>query len=87
MESFLKTLLIVLLVYFALRFLFRLFGPYLMGLLAKRVARRFQNAFEQAGFDPNMGNPDPGPQKSAKRDTTKTNGKVVGEYIDFEEID
>ena len=87
MESFLKTLLIVLLVYFALRFVLRLAAPYMLKFVAKKMSRRFEQAFQQAGFDQ-----DPFTQKSQnsapKSDQKlRTNGKVVGEYIDFEELD
>jgi len=87
MESFLKTLLIVLLVYFAMRFLLRLAGPYLLKLLAKKMSRRFEQAFQQAGF-----NQDPSAQTSSEAASgqsgqPRTNGKVVGEYIDYEEVD
>ncbi|WP_336375832.1 DUF4834 domain-containing protein [Aureisphaera galaxeae] len=82
-----KTILIILLVYFGLKFLFRLLAPYAMRYIAKKAAQRFENAFGQAPFnDAGATYTQPNPSKSAD-DIPKSNGKVVGEYIDFEEID
>ncbi len=87
MISFLKTILIILLVYLGLKFLFRLLAPYAMRYLAKKAAQRFENAFGQAPFD--TGQPSQAQQQrtQTRGDIPKSNGKVVGEYIDFEEID
>ncbi|WP_461302955.1 DUF4834 domain-containing protein [Aureisphaera sp.] len=87
MISFLKTILIILLVYFTLKFLFRLLAPYAMRFIAKKAAQRFESAFGQAPFDgqgPGQGRQT---QTEPSKDIPKSNGKIVGEYIDFEEID
>ncbi len=88
MITFLKTILIILLVYYTLKFSFRFFGPYLMRFIAKKASQRFENAFG--------GNPFQQPNETSSGNTsfdkvpkknTRTSKKVVGEYVDFEEID
>ncbi|MBX2827526.1 MAG: DUF4834 family protein [Flavobacteriaceae bacterium] len=87
MISFLKTILIILLVYFGLKFLFRLLAPYAMRYLAKKAAQRFENAFEQAPFGTHGTSPGPQTRSDSNKDIPKSNGKIVGEYVDYEEID
>ncbi|HCQ77257.1 MAG TPA: DUF4834 domain-containing protein, partial [Leeuwenhoekiella sp.] len=41
--KFIQTLLIILLIFFGLRILFRFLSPYIMRYLAKKVGERFQN--------------------------------------------
>ncbi len=87
MISFLKTVLIILLVYMALKFLIKWLTPYFMRFILKKAAQRFENNF----------GPDPFQQSSAQDQdeitiekppkNRKSNGKVVGEYVDFEEVE
>ncbi|MET6990456.1 DUF4834 family protein [Sediminicola arcticus] len=84
----LKTVLIILLVYFFLKILAKWFGPKILRYAAKKTEQHFKEKF--GGF-PN--------QASAKEEkageviieknkgTTSSSSKKVGEYIDFEEID
>ena len=80
-------ILIVLLVYFGLKFLWRLAAPYAMRFLAKKAAQRFESAFGQNPFQSAEGFQQASPSSSKSNDRPKSNGKIVGEYIDFEEID
>jgi len=87
MISFLKTVLIILLVYLGVKYLLRWLTPYIMRFIAKKAAQRFENAFGQHPFgDPSAGTKD---EATLERDgqKPKSNGNVVGEYVDFEEID
>jgi len=89
---FLKTLLIILLVYYGLKILFRLLKPYLMKYIAKKAGQRFEQTFGHNPYDPNT-------QKRKSKDKegsvsidqmpTKKKGSKsdVGEYVDYEEID
>ncbi|MEL6811279.1 MAG: DUF4834 family protein [Bacteroidota bacterium] len=87
MISFLKTVLIILLVYLGLKFLFRLAAPYLMRFVAKKAAQRFESAFGQHPFHQSPQN-HPGEVTIDKTPgNPKTNGKIVGEYVDFEELE
>lgn len=79
MISFLKTVAIVLLVYFAVRFLLKLAAPYLMRYVTKKAEQKMQQAFK--GFEKQSSTQ---PEEPA---VPKKSSKVVGEYIDFEEVE
>jgi len=86
MNSFLETILIILLVYYALKIILKFSKPYLMRYVAKKANEKFGKTFDN---DPNT-NPK---QEEGKVtiDTSKANVKTskstVGEYVDFEEVD
>lgn len=84
--GFLKTILIIILVYYTLRLLARLFAPYLFKYAAKKFEQKFGNGYYYNSQSS---------EKTQKAGETvidsmpkqpKSN-KNVGEYIDFEEID
>ncbi len=81
MISFLKTLAIILLVYFALRFLIKLVTPYLVRFITKKAEQKVQQAFK--GFTEQAGRSG----QSEEPSVTKKSSKIVGEYIDFEEVE
>lgn len=85
--TFLKTILIILLIYYLLKILARWFAPKLFGYAAKKAERHFQETF---GAYPGQESTEEGiwgnTKKQNKR-TTKEASKDIGEYIDFEEID
>jgi hypothetical protein len=86
--GFLKTLLIIILVYYLLRLLGRWLAPKVFNYAAKKTERHFREAFERANMGGNAGE-----QKvqdlhnSQKSNSSRTSSKEVGEYIDFEEIE
>ena len=86
--GFLKTLLIIILVYYLLRLIGRWLAPKVFNYAAKKTERHFREAFEQANMGGNTRD-----QKvqdlhnSQKSNNTRTSSKEVGEYIDFEEIE
>jgi len=86
--GFLGTILIVVLVYYLLKILGRLFAPQLFRYAAKKTEKHFREQFGgSAGFDTTNGNHEGDviiKKKPPKRSTSK---KKVGEYIDFEEIE
>jgi len=85
--TFLKTILIVLLVYYAIKFLFRLAKPYLIRYISKKAGQQFEQFF---GNPANTNTP---PQKEGNItiDTmpsqNKGKGKKVGEYVEYEEVE
>lgn len=88
MTTFIKTVLILLLVYFGLKILFRLATPYIMRYIAKKAGQKMEQAFKsQYGYqqtrDENEGETVIG-KKQQKGSQSK---KPVGEYVDYEEID
>jgi len=80
LDGFFKTILIIVLVYVALRFLIRLALPYLMRYVAKKAGQKMENAFKGFQEAQHANRPEPQPVERKSK-------KVVGEYIDFEEID
>jgi hypothetical protein len=87
MISFLKTILVILLVYLALKFLLRLLGPYIMRFIAKKAAQRFENTFGQNPFQQTQKQDKEEITIDGSSKKTPTDGKTVGEYIDFEDVD
>lgn len=85
--AFLKTLLIILLVYFGLKFLFKLVAPYLMRYLAKKTAQKFENAFGQSPFGQQQSDPEGSVTIDGAPSTKSKSKSTVGEYVDYEEID
>jgi len=87
MISFLKTILIVYLVYLALKYLLKWLSPYIMRFVAKKAAQKFESAFGQNPFQQNNEAPQTEETIDRTTKTPKSNGKVVGEYVDFEELE
>ena len=84
---FLKTILIILLIYYLLKILARWFAPKLFGYAAKKAEKHFQETF---GAFPGQDESENGNWSNAGRQdkrTTKEASKDIGEYIDFEEIE
>jgi hypothetical protein len=53
MMTFVKTILIVLLVYYGLKFLLKLAAPYLMRYISKKASQKFGGSFGQESQDYN----------------------------------
>lgn len=86
--TFLKTILIILLVYFLVKLLARWFAPRILSFAAKKAEKYFQEKF--GSF--NGSAPKDGETIGNKNTNNSTHSKnrtseKVGEYIDFEEID
>lgn len=88
--EFLRIVLIILLVYFGLRILFRLLGPYLLKYVARKAKERFGQM--QGEYTTRESNEKTREQEGKTTihhipEDYKTSNKKVGEYIDYEEID
>ena len=80
----LKTILIILLVYFGLKILFRWFGPILLRYFMKKMGKKFEQQFNQR--PPSQ--TEKGKVTIDKKNSSRSaSDKKVGEYIDYEEID
>ncbi|MBU2930260.1 DUF4834 family protein [Winogradskyella psychrotolerans] len=87
----LRTILIILLVYFGFKILARLFAPILLKFAAKKAEEKFGGQF--GGFQ----NPNQQRQKQKQKEgetvidkmpnQSKSSNPKLGEYIDYEEID
>lgn len=86
--GFLKTILIVLLVYYALKLLAKWFAPRLFRYAAKKTEEHFKEKFEGFADQNRAAEEQVGDviiEKKTKKKTSSSN--TVGEYIDFEEIE
>lgn len=87
----LRTILIILLVYFGIKILSRIFAPLLLRFVAKKAEEKFGQQF--GGFQ-NKNNQQQ-QQKQKEGETVidkmphqpKSSNSEVGEYVDYEEID
>ncbi|MBG26449.1 MULTISPECIES: DUF4834 family protein [Croceibacter] len=87
--EFLKVILIILLVYFGLKFLFRLLGPLLMKYAMKKMGKKFEEQFSQF----NSMNKQQAPQEKEGEvvldkvpKNKRKSSKTVGEYVEYEEV-
>ena len=84
--GFLRTILIILLVYYGVKILMRLFAPYFVRYMSKKMQERFGGQFQQQ--QPERKGPKEGETVIDKMPQQhRTSDKKVGEYIDYEEID
>lgn len=86
--AFLRTILIILLVYYGLKILVRLFAPKILNYAAKKTESHFKQAFEgfsnqQTDKEEKVGDVIINKKSPKKKDDSEK----VGEYIDFEELD
>ncbi|CAM1372576.1 DUF4834 family protein [Tenacibaculum xiamenense] len=82
--NFLRTLLIILLVYYAVKFVVKLFGPYLLKKAVDKVQKKAQS---QYGNQQETTVEEGKTVIDKKPNNVKNSNKDVGEYVDFEEID
>ena len=84
--SFIRTLVWIVLIYYAIKFFFRLFGPMIFQQVVKKAGENFQQQFQQQQQyqqEYQQSHQHQAPLKQDKPHETKK----VGEYIDYEEID
>ncbi|WP_340198735.1 DUF4834 family protein [Ascidiimonas sp. W6] len=83
----LRTILIIVLVYYVLKILARIFGPSLFKYASKKAEKRFNEQFNKQQQYRNQ-NVNEGEVTIEKKPSTKSkSANKLGEYIDFEEID
>jgi hypothetical protein len=81
----LKTLIYILLFYYAFKFLAKLFAPFLIKKVANTVQKKAEQQFGGEQVKPNIKEGETIIDK-APRNQNQSNSSV-GEYVDFEEID
>ncbi|MBP2832739.1 DUF4834 family protein [Aquimarina sp. U1-2] len=84
LQGVLKVILIILLLYYGLKIVTRLFGPLLLRYVTKKAGEKFQQQFNQYQQPDQTQEGDVSIHKKSKK---KATNKDVGEYIDFEELD
>ncbi|MUP45542.1 DUF4834 family protein [Gramella sp. BOM4] len=85
----LKTILIVLLVYFGLKIFFRFFGPMILKYFMKKMGKKFEQQFNQqfGGYQQQNQKQEGEVSIDKNSGSKRRSNKKVGEYIDYEEID
>lgn len=85
--GFVRTILIIVLVWYVIKTLTRLFAPFLMRYMSNKVQQKFEGQFgqQQQRSQPNQKDGETVIDKIPNRNTT-SNSKV-GEYIDYEDVD
>ena len=78
----LKTLLIFVLVYTILKYLMRLFAPFIVKSIAKKAEAHFRNQSA-----PNQPTQKEGEISIDKMPNSKSSNSNVGEYVDYEEVE
>lgn len=87
MMTFLKTILIILLVYFGLKFLLKWAKPYIMSYVAKKAGKQFEKMFQQTA-NPNNETSEAGKTTIDRNPVGHKKSKTtVGEYVDYEEVE
>ena len=80
----LRTILIIVLIYYGLKILSRLFAPALFKYASKKASERFGGAFNQQRQEPAKKE---GEISIDKMPENKSSNKNVGEYVDYEKIE
>lgn len=89
---FLKTILVILLIYYGLKILVKMFAPKLFGYAAKKTEAHFREKFgeytqQDSRTEERVGDVIIDKKPSANRTSKNNTSEKVGDYIDFEEID
>ncbi|CAL2104333.1 conserved protein of unknown function [Tenacibaculum sp. 190130A14a] len=83
--NMIRTILIILVIYYATRFLFKLFAPFLvkkaMNKMQEKAEQQYNNRYKESNVNEGETVIDKKPQN------TKQSNNSVGEYVDFEELD
>lgn len=86
--GFLRTLLIILAIYYGIKIITRLAAPYVMRYFNNKMQEKFGGSYTYQNKQSQSQRPKEGEtviDKMPKQD--QTSNSKVGEYIDFEEID
>lgn len=85
--GFIRTLLWIVLIYYAIKYFFRLFGPMIFQAAVKKAGENFQQQFQQQQqYQQQYNNQQQQAYEAPKQDKPHEK-KKVGEYIDYEEIE
>ena len=85
---FLKTILIILLVYYGLKIIAKWYGPKLFNYAARKTEQKFKERFGEFTQQQSQDEEQIGDVVFKKKNTSKSTSKEpVGEYIEFEELD
>ena len=83
----LKTILIIILVYYTLKLLARIFAPFLLKYAARKFEEKFGNGYNYSSKHTDKNQKEGETVIDSIPHQQQKSNKKVGEYIDFEEID
>ncbi len=81
--GFIRTILIIMMIWYGVKILSRLFAPYLMRFVVKRAEQKFGQQQNRHKSQQKEGET----TINKAPEQTKTSNKNVGEYVDYEDID
>jgi len=85
--GFIRTILIIVLVWYGVKILSRIFAPLLMRYVAKKAEQKFGQKFGQHQKPPQTVKKEGEISIDKSPNANKSSNKDVGEYVDYEEID
>lgn len=85
--GFVRTILIILAIYFGLKILSRLLAPFLMRYVTKKAEQKFGQQFGRYESSKETKRKDGEVSIDKMPNTQKSSNKDVGEYVDYEEIE
>ncbi len=85
--GFVRTILIIVLVWYGIKILSRIFAPLLMRYVAKKAEQKFGQNFGQNQKPPQAAKKEGEISIDKAPNANKSSNKDVGEYVDYEEID
>ncbi len=86
LNGFIRTVLIIVAVWYAFKILMRLLAPYLMRKVVQKAESNFRQQYEQQFGNTQNQNTNSQHKDSSKEQPLRST-KKVGEYIDYEEIE
>jgi len=85
--GFVRTILIIVLVWYGIKILSRIFAPLLMRYVSKKAQEKFGQQFGQQQKPPQSREKEGEISIDKTPNANKASNKNVGEYVDYEEID
>ncbi len=85
--DFFQVILIILLIYFGIKIIFRFFGPSIMRFIFLKIGQKFEKKFNQQQEFTNEMHRKGKTTIDKKPPSSRKVKKEVGEFIDYEEID
>ena len=85
--GFIRTILILILIWYGVKVLSRLLAPVLMRFVAKKAEQRFGQQFNQQQKQQKPSEKEGEISIDKTPQQSKSSNKDVGEYVDYEEID
>ena len=87
LTGFIRTILIVILVWYGVKILSRIFAPILLRYVSKKAQQKYGQQFNQYKKPPQANQNEGEISIDKMPNQNKTSNKDVGEYVDYEEID